>query len=160
MFSRILLATDFSEHSEQAYPWAAQLAASNGGTVVLVNVLEGDLVANAPLFAGYMQTDALDLGRYREEFEKAAQTALDAAADKIRALGADVETHLVQGKRASETLVQAAEDLDCGVIVISTHGRGGLAKFLLGSTAEKVVRTAQRPVFTIHLGDPGPGDDA
>lgn len=159
MFSRILLATDFSEHSEQAYPWAAQLAASNQGTVVLIHVLEGDLVANAPLFAGYMQTDALDLGRYREEFEKAAQTALDAAAEKIRALGADCETHLVQGKRASETLVRSAEKLDCNVIVISTHGRGGLAKFLLGSTAEKVVRTAHCPVFTIHLGDPAPQDD-
>ncbi|MCH2100541.1 MAG: universal stress protein [Planctomycetes bacterium] len=154
MFSRVLLATDFSEHSEQAYPWAAQLAASNQGTVVLIHVLEGDLVAHAPLFAGYMQTDALDMGRYREEFEKAAQTALDASAEKIRALGAEVETHFVQGKRASETLVRSAENLNCNVIVISTHGRGGLAKFLLGSTAEKVVRIARCPVFTIHLEDP------
>lgn len=157
MFSRILLATDFSEYSEEAYPWAAQLAALNGGTVVLLHVLEGDLVANAPLFAGYMQTDALDLGRYREEFEKAAQSALDQAAEQLRKLGAKVEAHLIQGKRASETLVNAAKKYDCGVIVISTHGRGGLAKFLLGSTAEKVVRTAHCPVLTIHQGDPGPG---
>lgn len=160
MFSRILLATDFSEHSEQAYPWAARLASSNQGVVVLVHVLEGDLVANAPLFAGYMQTDALDLGLYRQEFEKAARAALEEAADKIRALGAEVETHIVQGKRASETLVRTAEKLDCKVIVISTHGRGGLAKFLLGSTAEKVVRTAHCPVFTVHFGDPAPDADA
>jgi nucleotide-binding universal stress UspA family protein len=158
MFSRILLATDFSDHSRQAYPWAAQLAKSNDGTVVLVHALEGDLVASAPVFAGYMQAETLDLGRYREEFRNAAETALENAAEEIRKLGAKVEAHLVQGKRASEVLTQAATELDCKVLVISTHGRGGLAKFLLGSTAEKVVRTAPCPVFTIHMGDPGPQD--
>lgn len=158
MFSRILVATDFSDHARQAYPWAAQLARSNDGVVVLVHVLEGDLVASAPAFAGYMQADTLDLGRYREEFQKAAESALEQAASEIRAEGVKVETHLIQGKRPSEALVRAAEELKCKVMVISTHGRGGLAKFLLGSTAEKVVRTAPCPVFTVHLGDPPPGE--
>lgn len=158
MFSRILLATDFSDHSKQAYPWAARLASSNDGKVVLVHALEGDLVANAPVFAGYMQAETLDVSRYRDEFRNAAEAALAQAAEEVRALGAEVETHLIQGKRPSEVLVRAADELDCKVIVISTHGRGGLAKFLLGSTAEKVVRIAHCPVFTIHMGDVSPDE--
>ena len=156
MFSRILLATDFSEHSKQAYPWAARLATTNDGKVVLVHALEGDLVANAPVFAGYMQAETLDVSRYREEFRGAAQAALEKAAEEVRALGAEVEIHLIQGKRPSEVIVRAAEELKCKVVVISTHGRGGLAKFLLGATAEKVVRIAHCPVFTIHMGDDSP----
>jgi nucleotide-binding universal stress UspA family protein len=158
MFSRILLATDFSEHSRKAYPWAARLATSNQGKVVLVHALEGDLVANAPVFAGYMQAETLDISRYRDEFRKAAEAALEEAAGEVRALGAEVESHLIQGKRPSEVVVRAAQELKCKVIVISTHGRGGLAKFLLGSTAEKVVRIAHCPVFTVHMGDASPED--
>ena len=158
MFSRILLATDFSEHSRKAYPWAARLATSNQGKVVLVHALEGDLVANAPVFAGYMQAETLDISRYRDEFRKAAEAALEEAAGEVRALGAEVEPRLIQGKRPSEVVVRAAQELKCKVIVISTHGRGGLAKFLLGSTAEKVVRIAHCPVFTVHMGDASPED--
>ena len=54
MFSRVLLSTDFSEQAEEAYPWAAKLASCDGGTVVLMHALEDDLVATAPVFAGYM----------------------------------------------------------------------------------------------------------
>ena len=83
MFQRILLATDFSKNAHSAYAWAEKLAQSNQGTVVLVHALEDDLVATAPVFAGYMQAGVLDVGRYREEFRAAAKRALEEAADAM-----------------------------------------------------------------------------
>ena len=154
MFQRILLATDFSEHATSAYTWAQKLASLNQGTVVLVHALEDDLVATAPVFAGYMQADVLDVGRYREEFRSAAKRALEEVATKMRENGILVETHLLEGGKPSAAVVEGAKELGCSTIVIATHGRGGLAKFLLGSTAEKIVRMAHCPVLTVHGEDP------
>lgn len=156
MFSRILLTTDFSTQAEHAYPWAAQLATSNHGVIHLMHALEDDLVATAPVFADYMAPGALDLGNYRDEFRSGARKALEAAAVQLRDLGATVEVHLVEKGKPSSAVVKTAEELNCSVIVISTHGRGGLAHLLLGSTAEKVVRLAKVPVLTVHDGDTPP----
>ncbi len=153
MFQRILLATDFSKNAHSAYAWAEKLAQSNQGTVVLVHALEDDLVATAPVFAGYMQAGVLDVGRYREEFRAAAKRALEEAADAMRSRGTLVETHLLETGKPSAAMVQGAKNLNCSVIVMATHGRGGIAKFLLGSTAEKVVRMAACPVLTVHEGE-------
>lgn len=159
MFSRILLTTDFSSQAEQAYPWAARLATSNSGVIHLIHSLEDDLVATAPVFANYMAPGALDLGNYREEFRTGAKKALEEAAEKLRALGAEVEVHLVEKGKPSAAIVAAAKEFRCSVIVLSTHGRGGLAHLLLGSTAEKVVRLAKVPVLTVHEGDTPPPED-
>lgn len=160
MFQRILLATDFSTQAETAYAWAARMARAENGTVVLVHALEDDLVATAPVFANYMAPGALDLGDYRKEFRKGAEQALATAAEKVRGHGVTVETKLLESGKPSHSLVQAALDLNCSVIVISTHGRGGLAHLLLGSTAERVVRMAKVPVLTVHEGDKHPGASA
>ena len=160
MFKRILLATDFSAAAEAAYPWAAQLAQGHGGTVVLVHALEDDLVATAPVFSQYIAPGALDLGDYRSAFRDGARKALDMAGRRLEELGVPTETHLLEGGKPSAVLVQAACDLDCTVMVLSTHGRGGLAHLLLGSTAEKVVRLAKMPVLTVHEGDCVPTEDA
>jgi len=160
MFQRILLATDFSIQAETAYAWAARMARAENGTVVLVHALEDDLVATAPVFANYMAPGALDLGDYRKEFRKGAEQALATAADMVREHGVTVETQLLESGKPSNSLVQAALDLNCSVIVISTHGRGGLAHLLLGSTAERVVRMAKVPVLTVHEGDQHPGASA
>lgn len=153
MFRRVLLATDFSPHAEVAYPWAARLAALGGGVVVLAHALEDDLVATAPVFAHYMAPDALDVGHYREQFRSGALRALETAAARLRALGAEVETLLLERGKPSQALVDAALEQRCSAIVIATHGRGGLVHLLLGSTAEKVVRIAKVPVLTVHEGD-------
>lgn len=159
MFRRVLLATDFSPQAEAAYPWAARLAASNDGCVVLAHALEDDLVAAAPVFAHYLAPGALDVGQYREQFRRGAALALTAAAGRVRAHGVEVETLLLERGKPAQALVEAALEQRCSAIVIATHGRSGLAHLLLGSTAEKVVRTARVPVLTVHEGDlsPAPG---
>jgi nucleotide-binding universal stress UspA family protein len=156
MFQRILLSTDFSEDAQLAYRWAAEMARQAGGTVVLVHAFEEDMVAAAPALSGYLPAEALDMGKYREEFRLGAEAALKAARKEVEALGVPTEGHIVEGRKPWQAIVQAAVDLRCSVIVMGTHGRGGLAHLLIGSTAEKVVRAARCPVLTVHAGDPPP----
>lgn len=157
MFRRVLLATDFSENARVAYRWAAALARGSAGRVVLVHVLEADLSSAAPLLAGPLHSaETVNLGALRAEFRRTAEAALEAAAQEVRTLGVEVETRLVEGVRPWQAIVQAARDFQCGVIALSTHGRSGLAHLLIGSTAEKVVRTAHCPVLTVHEGDRAP----
>ena len=108
MFERILLSTDFSEQAEVAYPWAAKMASIESGSIVLMHALEDDLVATAPVFAGYMAPGALDLGSYREEFRAGAKRALEAAAERLRALGATVEPEFLMYTVAASSRVLGA----------------------------------------------------
>jgi nucleotide-binding universal stress UspA family protein len=64
--------------------------------------------------------------------------------------GVRVAGHAVLGDPASE-IVRWANDHGCDLIVVGTHGRRGFQRFLLGSVAERVVRTADVPVLTAHL---------
>ena len=52
-----------------------------------------------------------------------------------------------------QTIVETADEVGAGMIVMGTHGRHGLPRALLGSVAEKVVRTAHTPVLTVHVED-------
>lgn len=154
MFQRILLATDFSDNARIAYRWAAALAQGSRGRILLVHVLENDLASAAPILGGPLPAaEAIDFTRLRAESRRGAEAGLEKAAGEVRALGLEVETHLLESPRPWQALVKAAKELDCGCIVLSTHGRSGLAHLLIGSTAEKVVRTAHCPVLTVHEGD-------
>ena len=157
MFSRILLATDFSEAARPSVDWAGGLAALEGGTVVVVHALEHDLVAHAPDFSGWLESEDVDLGNYKDEIRRAAEKALQGIAERLEAKQVEVETHLLEGRRPSEVLAQAVIDLKCSVMVLANQGRGGMARWLLGSTAEKVIRTSPCPVLIVHDGDSAPG---
>jgi nucleotide-binding universal stress UspA family protein len=79
----------------------------------------------------------------------AARTALDATLKRLEGRGVQVQGILREGV-AWEEIEHVADQIDADVIVIGTHGRRGIARALLGSVAENVIRTAQRPVLTIH----------
>ena len=59
-------------------------------------------------------------------------------------------TRLLEGP-VVETIVKHAEQAGASLLVLGTHGRSGFQRFILGSTAERVVRTASLPVLTVHL---------
>lgn len=154
MFSRILLATDFSENARQAYAWAAELARVHGGTLVLVHALESDVVNPGTVYGGPFLPEGVDYQALLAEFKQSASGALEAAKGELEEKGAgQVETHLIDGGKAWRVIIDAAKELNCSIIVLATHGRGGLAHLLLGSTAERVVRGAHVPVLTVHEGD-------
>ena len=78
------------------------------------------------------------------------QEALDDVTQVATDRGVPVETEMAEGSPARE-IIRTADRQDCDLIVMGTHGRGGLDRLLLGSVAEKVVRGAEIPVTTVRI---------
>lgn len=138
-FTTVVVATDFSEPSELALEYARVFARRFGATLRVVHVLEIPAVVSAevPL------SDAAALAD-RAVAEATAELAkvLTRLAD-TSAMGDVLVGH------AADSLVQYASDYAADLIVMGTHGRRGLAHLFLGSVAERVIRAAPCPVFTV-----------
>lgn len=134
----ILCPVDFSAASEAVVTYSAALAAGAGAQLRLLHVLEPE-----PRPVGAPVDDVAlgqQLARYRE-------TAL--------AAGAQVTTALLTGDAAHE-IVAEARRFPADIIVIGAHGQTGLTRFLMGSTAEAVVRTASCVTMLVKPGCPQP----
>ena len=141
--ARILVPTDFSAASDAALRYARSLATQFGGSINLVHVLEDPLASGA--FAGDgVVTMPIDL---REAMVRTARERLETQhAEHAQSLPLS-STDLLMGPTAKR-IVEHAEKIHADLIVMGTHGRGGVGHFLLGSIAERVVRTARCPVLT------------
>jgi nucleotide-binding universal stress UspA family protein len=143
-FARILVPTDFSEHSERAWGAAQRLARGLGSELVLVHVLVEVQLYEEGLFGG---------DRVREFYagvRKWAEDRLDQWATTARAAGFSVRTDIRSGVPHQE-IVAVAVDLGADLIVVGTHGRGGIERSLLGSVADRVIRTAPCPVLSVRV---------
>jgi nucleotide-binding universal stress UspA family protein len=89
--------------------------------------------------------------------EAIAHAALEAIAASLRAEGLHVDTSVVAHPRPAEAILQSAEALDADLIALSTRGRGGVSRVLLGSVADKVLRAAPVPVLVQRPGPVTPG---
>jgi nucleotide-binding universal stress UspA family protein len=139
--TRILLATDGSEEAQLAATTAADLAKSTNSELHVVHVGQGPLVYH-PERHGYR-------AEY-ERHEKDAQQLLEAEVKRINGAGATVaQAHLRMG-RADEELVDLAQSLGAGMIVMGSRGQGRLGRALMGSVSESVVRHAHCPVTIVR----------
>lgn len=137
--SRILVATDFSAQARSALEWARSLADAFGAKLVLFHVI--DLFSLAEM--GCVMEGGTDpLPLLREQAHRCM--------GELKALVPDAET-VIREASPRPTIVEAARELNCQLIVMGTHGRSGLAHLLLGSVAEYVVRTSSVPVLTVRL---------
>ena len=141
--SQILVPTDFSPASMLATEYAIDMARRYGASIRLLYVLE-DLASTSTAFEGYLAPP--DLG---EQQKARAKQQLSALVPLCTAAQVPVVTRLFRGA-AAQVIVQYAEATLPDLIVMGTHGRGGLAHLLLGSVAERVVRTAPCPVLTVR----------
>jgi predicted phosphoribosyltransferase/nucleotide-binding universal stress UspA family protein len=147
VFRTILHPTDFSESSRAAFALACSLARDHGGRLVVLHVLE---VPVAAYLGGVLVPEP--------------EAELKTVWAKLRELRPDdpaieVEHRLLEGEPAAEIL-GLAEEIDCDLIVMGTHGRTGLTRLALGSVAETVLRKAPCPVLTIKVAAPNPGEGA
>lgn len=140
--NRIALATDFSPQARRAGEVAAELAARLKVPLLMISAFqipiyplpEGAVIATGPAIADILARMTKDL---------AAETATATAAG-----APSVETLVVEGAPATE-VVRVAKEHACDLIVIGSHGRGGLSRMILGSVADRVVRTAHCPVMVV-----------
>jgi nucleotide-binding universal stress UspA family protein len=138
---KILVPTDFSEHSHVALGYAAEMAKGYSASISLAHVYP---VVNYAAAEGFALYTPEQLAQLRAELGAQLRTA----EDELRAQGVShVDATLVQGDAFKE-LVALAPAYD--MIVMGTHGRTGFKHALIGSIAEKVVRTVTCPVLTVR----------
>ena len=138
---KILHPTDFSACAEQARALAVQLARGLGAELILLHA-----AVEAPLYReGLVSAGGLE--RFFEEQRQWAKTALEARAAETRGAGVPTLTCVVTGV-PHEAIVETAKREGAALIVMGTHGRGGVERFLLGSVADRVIRTAPCAVVT------------
>ncbi|MBX3199072.1 MAG: universal stress protein [Labilithrix sp.] len=139
-FKHILVATDFEETSERALDKALQLAEDLDASVTIVHVLQAPPV----YYSAYAQGLAWPV----DELDGAARRALDAALAVAQKRHPKVDALLLVGA-PRERILEAAAERKADLIVMGTHGRGGLVRAVLGSVAESVVRASPIPVLTL-----------
>jgi nucleotide-binding universal stress UspA family protein len=139
----ILVATDFSEPSGVALAYGRDLARNYNARLHVVHVVD-DAIARYSAEAGYLQPSL------QADLEQAGRRKLDAYLNdedrrQLRAV-AVIET----GANVASAICAYAKANSIDLIVTGTHGRGAVKHFLMGSVAERVVRTAPCPVLTVH----------
>lgn len=145
-FRTILFAADLSARSYQAFRVACSLA-SEGGTRLVVVYVEEEFHIVEPLVGfGEVGGVAASLGdaAARDEVisERVRQSYVPAC---------PIETvFLIRDGEPADAILRAADEVGCDLIVMGTHGRTGLDRFLLGSVAEAVLRRAHCPVVTVR----------
>ncbi len=138
---RIVVALDGSPLATQVLPTVAWLARVFEASVSLVTVAAGP---EHVLWSGLAGSASL---ASTAASERAAENYLLDQAEALRGQNVEAETALLVGDDVAETLCNAAAAPDVGLLAITTHGRGGLARWALGSVADRVARTAQVPLL-------------
>lgn len=140
MYDEILVPTDGSPAADAAIVHAVDHAKRYGARVHALYVVDG---------GSYSALDAdseLVLGALEQEGTAAVEEVKTAAEEA----GVDVVTAVVQGT-AYRKILEYVEENDVDLVVMGTHGRQGIDRYLLGSVTERIVRAADVPVLTVRL---------
>jgi len=145
MIKSILAPTDLSAASLAAVGYAARLAASLGASLQVMHVL-GDSMSSAAFVEMYTALPA----DYFEGLERSAQETLRACLTEEEKQQAHVVMTTQLGFPVDEIMKRLGEEPRIDLVVMATHGRGGVGRLLLGSVADKIVRKAPCPVLTLR----------
>jgi len=137
---RILVPLDGSKCAETIFATVEKLAADLKTAVALLRV------AYAHVIPGVDPVEA------QVKVVKEAEEYLRDIGKQLAAKGIQVETHVRYGHDAEEILDHAAQP-DIDLIAMTTHGRSGIKRFLLGSVAEKVLRHSPKPILLVRCGE-------
>ncbi len=142
--TEVLACIDFSNASGAVAEHAVRLARAFGGGIHLLHVAAGE-----PEIAGY---DKDSIATFTRD-DRAAQLVdehqrLREQAASLRAAGLEVQPLVVMGDTV-EKILEAADRIDAAVVVIGSHGHGGLHHLLLGSVSEAIIRHSTRPVLVV-----------
>ncbi|HVV86924.1 MAG TPA: universal stress protein [Kofleriaceae bacterium] len=142
---RIMLATDFSPQARVALDYAVELSKRLEVPLLLLAAFQ---IPIYPLPEGVMLRTTETISQLLAQTSSDLATARQVATD----LGArDVETVVIEGSPAAE-IVRIAAERKVDIIVMGSHGRGGISRAILGSVADKVMRTAHCPVMIVAHG--------
>jgi nucleotide-binding universal stress UspA family protein len=150
MYKRILLPLDGSPLAEQALPHACELAKCFGAELILLRVVEP--------FAQVRGLSITDLEKIKEQTMTWVGEYLEQIAASIQEGDVSVVMDIVEGN-AQVAITQFAEANRVDLIVMSTRGRSGISRWLMGSVADRVMRGATVPVLLVQTGPHGQGNN-
>jgi nucleotide-binding universal stress UspA family protein len=152
MFEKILVPLDGSALAQAILPYVMVVAKGFHSRVILFHVAETALDHEAPEQKTYADETM-------ERIRPMAESYLAGVADELRREGIDVETKVVKGRAAAQILEHADKE-NVGLIAMSTHGRSGLARLVIGSGLDKILRVCEQPVLLVRPRDEGAGGEA
>jgi len=142
-YQNILVPVDGSETSLSVVKHAADIAKAFNSKITVVQVMTLD---------PYIAAEYLSNGQTNQLIERARefiQDNINAAKEQFVAEGLQVETRLLEGESITHTLAQAVNDLKIDLVVLSSHGRTGLKKLIMGSVAQGLLTELQIPVLVV-----------
>lgn len=151
LYDRILVPTDGSAEGKRAVVHALELAVVHDADVHGLYVIDTASYAGMPMETSWEVVEEL----LQDDAESAVETVEEVASE----YDVDTSTDVVEGS-PSKGIIRYAESEDCDLIVMGTHGRGGLDRLLLGSVTEKVVRGSSIPVLTVQVSEQQDDDRA
>ena len=142
MYKHILIPTDGSELAERAVTNGLSLAKSLGAKVTVIIVEEPfSLLALAE--PGAFQ----ELVQLTEQIKRDAASVLNRVANTAKQAGVSCDTIQVESAQPYQAIIATAADRGCDLIVMASHGRGGLSALVLGSVTNKVLTHTKTPVL-------------
>jgi universal stress protein A len=141
----ILVPTDFSAGAQEAVRYAYDLANALGATLHVVHVLENPFAPGA-----FMEMYTPPSPEYFVDMERQAEEKLRASLTAEQKANVHTVMTTRLGVPANEILARIEEDPGIDLVVMATHGRGGVARFVMGSVTDKIIRSAPCPVVTIR----------
>ena len=145
MYKKILVPLDGSELAECVLPHVESIAKGCGvKNIILVRALE-------PYISSYAQVYLSDEQRKEADAraEGAAREYLDQAVSRVKLDGVEVQKQFITGSPA-ESIAEYATKNDVDLIIISTHGRSGISRWVWGSVADRILRSACVPVMMVR----------
>jgi nucleotide-binding universal stress UspA family protein len=144
MYQRIMVAVDGSQTAKRGLQEAINLAKDQKAQLAIIHVIDIVVVFGAGQFPGAYIEATRDFAR---ETIEAARTAARAAGIEPHILSPEIVT---SGYHVADTIAEHAVDWKADLLVIGTHGRRGVGRMLLGSVAERVVRTSPCPLLLVR----------
>lgn len=142
-YQHILVPVDGSEISLSVIQHAVELAKAFNSKVIVAQVMTLD---------PYIASEYLTQGQTNDMIERARQFIrenLDNAKAQFVDQGVSVEAQLLEGESIPRTLVKAVDQFKIDLIVLSSHGRSGFKKLLMGSVAQSLITESPVPVFVV-----------
>jgi nucleotide-binding universal stress UspA family protein len=152
--TKILLATDGSSEAELATRTAVHLGQQTNSELHVIHVW--DIATTALLYPEATDPEGVELPDpiLEEDLERSAEQRgremLDSEVERVRSAGGTIaQAHLMMGDEARE-IIHLAEDIEAGLVVMCSRGRGGIRRALMGSVSDSVVRHAHCPVLLVR----------
>lgn len=144
---RVIVPLDGSELSESAVKPAVEIAQASGAEIIFTEILR------LPFFGVGVAGMEYGAGDYAGDFgidiqKKEISTYLQRFVDDAEAAGLKASANVRSGS-PSQQIVEEASEIDGSIVVMASHGSGGLKRWVVGSVADKVIRSARRPVLVI-----------